>query len=213
MIKAIIFDLDGVISDTNKLHASIEASLLKECGVNVKPEELMKNYAGLSDKEFFKKIFEDYGVSGDVNAIYENKWDKMMLLAVNNISPIPGAIEIINGLRESGLKLSVGSASPIKFIELVLSELGLKEKFDTITSGEEVKYGKPNPEIFSLTAKRLKVDPRECVVIEDADKGMIAAKKAKMKCIGLVKEEDKKHPADLIVTTLENLTVERIINL
>jgi len=213
MIKAVIFDLDGVISDTNKLHASIEASLLKENGINVKPDELMKNYAGLSDKEFFKKILKDYGISGDADTLYKEKWERMMPIAANNILPIPGAIKIINDLKERGLKIGISSASPLKFIELVLSKLGLKEKFDAITSGEEVKYGKPNPEIFSLTAKKLKVNSQECLVIEDSDNGMTAAKKAGMKCIGLVKEEAKKHPADLILTTLENLTVEKIINL
>ena len=84
--------------------------------------------------------------------------------------------------------LGIASSAPINFIETVLSKLGLKEKFEVITSAEEVKYGKPNPEIFLLAAKKLNVNPQECVVIEDAEGGMTGAKKANMKCIGLVKE-------------------------
>jgi len=213
MIKAIIFDMDGVISDTQRLHASIEISLLKKHGIDISPEELTTNYAGISDKEFFTKIFEVCGVTTDVKDVIKEKWDKMMPLAVNNILPIPGAIKIINDLKEAGFKLGVASSAPIKFIELVLKELGLKDKFQAVTSVEDVEYSKPNPEIFLLTAKKLNVNPKDCVVIEDAESGMIAAKKAGMKCIGLVNKNDEKYHADLLITSLENLTVEEIINL
>lgn len=213
MIKAIIFDLDGVISDTQRLHASIEVSLLKKYGIDMDPEELTANYAGIADEEFFIKIFEDYGITADAKDVIGEKWDKMMPLAVNNILPIPGAIKIINDLKEAGFKLGVASSAPIKFIELVLKELKLKDKFQAITSVEDVRHSKPDPEIFLLTAQRLNANPEECVVIEDAESGMTAAKKAGMKCIGLVKKNDKKYPADLIVTTLKNLTAGEIINL
>ncbi|MDD5145243.1 MAG: HAD family phosphatase [Candidatus Pacebacteria bacterium] len=212
MIKAVIFDMDGVISDTQKLHASIEVDLLKKYGVFVTAEEITKNYNGLPDKVFFEKIFKAYNVLADIDSIRKEKWEKMMVSAPGNIFAIPGAVKIINDLRLMGLKLGVASSSSAEFVELVLSELEIKNNFDAITSTAEVKFGKPNPDIFLLAAKKLGADPKECVVIEDAISGMTAAKSAGMMCVGLI-HDDRNYPADLTVTTLEDLTVEKIINL
>ena len=187
-IKAVIFDMDGVISDTQKLHASVEEKLLKKYGIELNSDEITEKYAGVPDKEFFEKIFKDYKVSVDVEKIINEKWKEMINIAKNNIFPIPGIIELVKQLKENRFKLAVASSSPHNFIELVLSELKLEGKFDVIVSAEDVKFGKPNPEIFLLASKNLSVDPSECVVIEDGINGIIAAKRAGMKCILLTRE-------------------------
>lgn len=208
-----IFDMDGVISDTQGLHAEVEEELLKKYGVTMSADEITEKYAGVSDKEFFERAFKGHRMPpNDITIIIAEKWDEMVALAENNIRPIPGAIELISELKRQKFKLGVASASPVKFIDLVLSKLKLKEEFDVITSGDEVERGKPDPDIFLLTAKKLGVRPKECVVIEDGINGMIAAKRAGMKCVGLVKNEGS-YPADLIVNEFKELTIEKIKNL
>ncbi len=209
-IKAVIFDMDGVVSDTQKLHASVEESLLKKYGIKMDVEEITEKYAGVPDRKVFERIFRDNNILVDVDKVIKEKWDKMFSLTKNNVSPISGAMELINELKNNGFKLGIASSSPIRFIELVLSELGLKEKFYAITGAEEVKYGKPDPQIFLLTARKLRVTPKECVVIEDGISGMIAAKRAGMKCIGLVEKENRDYPADLIVRSLREIKIENL---
>ena len=210
-IKAIIFDMDGVISDTQKLHALVEEEILRRYGVNLSPEEITQKYAGTTDREFFEKIFNDHNISVDVENIIKEKWERMIKISKNNISPISGAVELIKNLRRNDFKLAIASASPHNFIKLVLEELNLKGKFDVIVSAEDVKFGKPNPEIFLLAVKKLRVKPEECIIIEDGINGIIAGKKAGMKCIWFTKEENKtKVPADLIVNDLKELTIAKI---
>lgn len=210
MVRAVIFDMDGVISDTQGLHAEVEEELLKEYEVAVSAEEITGGYAGVSDREFFETIFQGHGrPPKEIDVIIEEKWDRMMALAENNVQPIPGVIELIRELKGRGFRLGVASASPMKFIALVLSELGLRGEFDAVTSAEEVERGKPDPEVFLLTAERLGVRPEDCVVIEDAINGMVAAKRAGMKCVGLVKKGGE-YPADLVVRGFGGLSIARI---
>ena len=94
----------------------------------------------------------------------------------------------------------------MQFINLVLRELKLRRYFDALVSGESLKKGKPNPAIFLATAKKIAVKPNQCLVIEDGLSGMIAAKRGRMKCIGLVKKKNKrKYPADFLVTNLKEI--------
>ncbi|MCD6414743.1 MAG: HAD family phosphatase [Candidatus Diapherotrites archaeon] len=213
MLRAVIFDMDGVISDTQKFHETVEMTLLRKHGIDVTHEEI-ESYTGVSDKEFFEGLFRKYCVHlDDIDAIIREKWDMMLELARRGIQPIPGALELINKCKNHNLKLGVASASPPEFIKLVLSELGIENLFDAVTSSHEVERGKPEPDVFILTAKRLGVLPRNCVVIEDGINGMLAAKKAGMKCIALAKDTTKSYPADLVVERLANLSFSTFTSL
>jgi len=207
-MKAVIFDLDGVISDTNFLQSRVEENLLKKYGINLSYKEITEKYAGMSDKEFFKKVCKNFGKKCNVDKLINEKWKEILTIAkTKRIRPIKGSIKLINKLKKAGFKLGVASASRKEFIELVLSRLKVLDKIDAITSSTEVKKGKPDPEIFLLTAKKLKVNPKNCIVIEDGKLGMIAAKKAGMKCIGLVKNRKENYPADKIVSNLSQLSL------
>ena len=118
---------------------------------------------------------------------------------------MPGAIELIRLLKEHGVKLAIASSAPLENIQLVLSGLGIDDCFDTIVWGREVTEGKPSPQVFLLAARKLGVQPQECVVVEDAVAGVAAAKKAGMKCVAVTNthHEVSLREADLIVDTLE----------
>lgn len=219
MIKAVIFDMDGVISDTQTLQSKVEEEILKEFRIKLSAEEITRKYGGFSDKEFFEKIFSEYGIEVNISKVIQRKWKQVMNLLNGYVTPMPGAKELINELKKHNIKLAVASSSPRKFVELVLSSLGIKDKFDVIISSEDVDdKSKPDPSIFLKTAKILNVAPDDCVVIEDSLNGMLAAKRAGMKCIGLIKSNNcenshKKYPADILVTSLETLSAENLLKM
>lgn len=219
MIKAVIFDMDGVISDTQKLHASVEEKLLQRFGIRIKASEITEKFGGMPTKEIFKKLFKENKVSTDIDSIMEEKWEEMIKYAKDSVSPVSGSIELINELKRQNFKLAISSSSPKKYVNVVLDKLKLKGKFDVITTQEEVKRGKPYPDISLLTAKKLETLPEECVVIEDGISGMMSAKRAGMKSIAFIdksrstKTDNGNYPADLIVNDLKKINSKKIKSL
>lgn len=216
MIKAVIFDMDGVISDTQKLHAKVEEKLLGKYGIKIKADEITEKFSGVPTKDFFQELFNEHKISINIDLIMKEKWKEMIIDAKKSVSAVSGAIELINELKKQDFKLGVASSSTKKYVDVVLSKLKLKEKFDVIVTQEEVRHGKPNPDIFLLTARRLNVLPENCIVIEDGISGIIAAKKAGMKSIAFIDKTKivrNIYPADLIVSDLKLLTFEKIKNL
>ncbi|MBI2463409.1 HAD family phosphatase [Candidatus Peregrinibacteria bacterium] len=212
MIRAVIFDMDGVISDTQKIFSSVESEQLKKYGIHVTPEKLEEKYAAMSDRPFYEKIFKDYEKPlPNIETLMQKKWEKMFMLTEKNVEALPGVVKLITDLKNHNFKLAVASASLFNFIENVLQALKIKNMFDSIASSEEVKNGKPAPDVFLLAAKRLEIDPKDCIVIEDSINGMIAAKTAGMKCIGYVRKNTKKqYPADKIIENFSEMNSEKI---
>lgn len=213
MIKAMIFDMDGVISDTQGIHANTESELLKRYGIEMHPDEITRRYAGVGDEEMFREIFSrGQKKIPEIEQLIEKKWRIMDHLVRGNVREVPGTREFIERLENLGLPLAVGSASRLSFVEMVLAELGLRDRFRVIASAEEVEKGKPEPDLFLLVANRLSIAPENCVVIEDGVSGMIAAKRAKMQCIGLVRDQiEQNYPAELIVADLREVPIDRFV--
>lgn len=210
-MKAVIFDMDGVISDTQVIHARFESELFRRHGIEISPEEMSDRYAGVSGRVYFKSEFDRHGIDADIDALVEEKWAMLADLDDDDIVAVPGSVELIGSLKDGGFRLAVASASRRVFVERVLSVLGVLDSFDAIATSQEVEHGKPDPGVFLLAAERLGAKPADCVVIEDGKNGMVAARRAGMKCIGLVPDTDhEKYPADLLVPGLDDLTVDRI---
>ncbi len=204
--KAVIFDMDGVISDTQELHAEVESALLNEYGIVMTPEEIAREYAGVSDRAMFRELFERYTVlTGSVEDVVRTKWERMHQAKDGRMVPIPNAISLIQDLKREGFKLAVASASPKAFIDEVLRTLRISAYFDAVVSAEEVAKGKPAPDIFLLAATLLGVAPHEVVVIEDGRSGMIGARAAGMACIGLVSSGSGDFPATALVSSLSEI--------
>lgn len=212
MIEAIIFDMDGVISDTQKIHSTIESDLLKQHGVYIRPEEITARFSGVDDREFVRKMSKEHGTEIDFETFKLEKSARLFPLLKQGVDPIPGAIKLIHECRKEGLRLGLASASRTEIIRMILGQLKLGELFHAITSGKEVEKGKPDPGIFLLTAQKLWVHPEKCIVIEDGISGMLGAKRAGMRCVGLVTDPGLNRVADMVVTSLEQLTVAKIFS-
>lgn len=213
-ITTIIFDMDGVLSDTQHLHALAESTLLKRYGIDLAPDEITRRFAGYADHEFYATVFREAGKIANLDQVIQEKWGPFLEQAHGNIKAIPGAADTVRRLKNAGFVLGVASASIPEFIRLVVQELGLSEEFQTLTSGNEVPNGKPAPDVFLLAAERLGAKPEQCLVIEDGVNGMIAAQRAGMKCIGLVQAHlaalHPDYPADVVVDTHDKITPELI---
>ena len=212
MINTVIFDMDGVISDTQKVHAQVASELMAKQGATISPEDVTLRFAGIKTADCFRTIFEEHNITTEnLPAILEENWKRMISLAKTNVDAIPGAIEFISDLAENDFKLGVAS-SPSDYVDAVLTRLNVIDLFGSITSGQEVKKGKPEPDIFLLAAEKLSSKPRDCLVIEDSISGTIAARRAGMVCVALlnISDEPSGSPADYTITSITELTIEKI---
>jgi HAD superfamily hydrolase (TIGR01549 family) len=211
MIKAVIFDMDGVVSDTQGFHGQVESMLLEEHGIIMKPEQISSKYAGVQDEKMFAEIFEANGiVVNSIDDIILRKWEIMENTTRGKITAIPYAIDLIQSLKDNGFKLAIASASTKSFIDKVIDSLNVRQYFDVLVSSYEVAHGKPAPDIFLLAAKRLNVQPKEAIVIEDGRSGMIGATAAGMKSIGLIANTKNDYPATKLVSSLRDVSVDFI---
>jgi HAD superfamily hydrolase (TIGR01549 family) len=212
-ITAIIFDMDGVISDTQKLHSKVEQEILSRFGINISSEEITKKYSGVKTSEFFDELLKNQPQPYNLNELMEEKWKRMAELGEKSVEEIDGATELICRLYDAGFKMAVASASNQAYVKSVIQSLNLEKYFKFLASGDMVSKGKPNPEIFLLAASRLEANPENCLVIEDGMSGMQAAKIGKMKCIGLVKLKNNQYPTKNLVLSLKEITLEYLSSL
>ncbi len=209
--RAVIFDMDGVISDTQKFHSTVESLILKDLNILIKPKEISQKYAGVTDERMFAELLKKHGINVEVvKDIVLKKWALMQEFATGKIKPIPHAVPLIRTLKEAHFKLAIASASTMSFINEVVIDLHISRYFDAIVSAQEVKHGKPAPDVFLLAAQRLGVKPEAVVVIEDGRSGMMGATAAHMKSIGLVSNIAEDYPATKLVSSLNEITVEMI---
>ncbi len=215
MIEAVIFDLDGVIVDSEPMHLIVDRDIIRSNGIEISDDEL-KKYIGISNVKLWTDLIEKYKVKHTVEEmVNQQKKNKIEAFKNSNLKPIDGVVELINSIKENKIRLALASSSPLEFVETVLKKTGLLEKFEVILSGESFKRGKPEPDIFLAAAKELGKAPSQCVVIEDSAHGVQAAKSAGMKCIGYINQgsgnQDLSH-ADFTVRHFSELTIDKILN-
>jgi beta-phosphoglucomutase family hydrolase len=213
-LEAVLWDLDGVIADTGPYHCQAWQEVFQPRGLNF-TEEDFKRHFGRRNDTIIRDIAGDSISQQELDIIATEKEINYRNRVTRNIKPLPGAIELIRTLGEHGVKMAIASSAPMENILLILKSLGIKDCFQAIVCGREVAEGKPNPQVFLLAAKKLGVEPQDCVVIEDAVAGVTAAKSAGMKCLAVTNS----HPqhslieANLIVDTLVTVSVSDLLNL
>jgi HAD superfamily hydrolase (TIGR01509 family) len=184
MTEAVIFDMDGVIINSEEEHYAANLKLFSELGISLEAIDYNK-FVGLSSRLMWKELKNKYKLQKSI--------ESLMLLGENAIMAqfeplhlviMPGLSDLLDYINERSMKIAIASSSPLALIELVVKKLDIAEYFDLFMSGDDVPRGKPYPDIYSRTAALLKTSPENCLVIEDSYNGAQAAKKANMKCIG-----------------------------
>lgn len=185
--KAIIFDLDGVICHTDQYHYKAWKVLADEIGVYF-DEEINNRLRGVSRMDSFNIILEKYqGVITEEEKLkYAAKKNEIYRKLLENMSEKDLSKEVkdtLDILRDKGLKLGIGSSS--KNAKFILERIGLGDYFDEISDGNNISKSKPDPQVFLLAAQYLQVDPKDCLVVEDAQSGVEAAIAANMDCAAI----------------------------
>jgi beta-phosphoglucomutase len=187
MIKAAIFDLDGVIIDTAHYHYIAWKRLASEFGITLTPvhNELLKGVSRLRSLEIILSLgkIELPDQQKEQLAEKKNKWFVEYIESIRPEEIYPGVRELLKVLKKKNIK--VGLASSSKNAPRVIELLGIARDFDTIVDGTMITHTKPDPEIFLLAAHKLGIAPVDCVVFEDAEAGVEAALAAGMKCVGV----------------------------
>ena len=185
-MKAVIFDMDGVLVDSQPYHFKADIDTMAEYGV-IKDQKFYEAFAGTLTDNRMRTLRDMFGLDVPAEELIEKR-EKMILdiMANEDIKPVSGIPELLRSIKALGLKTAVASSSGIELIKLVLDRLGIAVYFDSITSGNDVKMGKPSPDIFLLAAERIGAEPSECLVVEDSENGVKAAKSAGMKALGYI---------------------------
>lgn len=214
MIKALIFDLDGVIVDTAHYHFLAWRRLAAELGFDLTPEanEQLKGVSRVESLELILQMGNITLGADEKHALAEKKngWFVEYLREMKKEEIFPGVSTLLQAAQESGLKIALASSS--KNAPLVIELLGIGSFFDIMIDGTMITNGKPDPEIFLLAASKIGIEPGDCVVVEDAEAGVIAAVNAGMKCIGIGKPEQLSK-ADVVLAKTGDITFSLLAKL
>ena len=214
MIKAVIFDLDGVIAETEHVHIQAETETMLKHGVKISENELHQ-YTGTTAKQMLTALTRKYRLHVTFNEIFNEKEEIMFRLLEKKVQPTNGVIELLRKLKQMKIKLGIASSSHKRLIEYVLKELEIAPLFDSVVGAEDVANSKPNPEIFLTCAKKLHAEPTECLVVEDSKLGVEGAKKAGMKCLGYRNPNSGNQDlskADIVTNDFSKLDIRNLLS-
>ena len=215
-MEAAIFDMDGVLIDSEPLHFMSDITLLKRLNIET-TEEYHNKYVGFSAPVKWKEIIGEFNIQNSLQEILNMSVStKLELLKQSDYDPIEGIPELLEELNFHNIPVAVASSSSGKFIKEVLKKIRVEKYITTWVSGENIEKSKPEPDIFLKTAEVLQVNPRGCVVIEDSKNGVIAAKRAGMKCIGFKNINSGNQDlskADIIVDRITGIKINNLISM
>jgi beta-phosphoglucomutase len=211
---AVIFDMDGVLVDSEPLYDQATTLFLRDFGVEA-DSAFYDRLRGLTLPAVWGSLKDRYALPQPLAELAAESSRRLDLFFAElpGLEPMPGARELVAALRTEGVALAVASSSRRSRVELLLRRLGLEPAFAAVVSGDDVERGKPDPEIFLAAADRLDVAPARCAVLEDADRGVRAALAAGMRCVALDRGQGGQPGlalAHLTVTDLRDLSPARL---
>ena len=215
MINAVIFDMDGVMIDSEPLWEKTERILLARRSIDYSPDYRDK-IVGLNQRDSGRLLVDTFDLDETVDDIINERISILTSIYEKELELIPALVPLLGQLAREGYRLAVASSSPLRVVNFVLDMFSLHNHFLTVVSGDSVGNGKPHPDIYVHTAETLGVKPAECVAIEDSINGLRSAKGAGMYCIAIPDKRltpDQFESADVILDSLRELTPETIKSL
>lgn len=213
MIKGVLFDMDGVLVDSEPYICKAAIMMFDELGIMVRPEDFHP-FVGMGENRYIGGVAENHGVKVDIEVVKARTYEIYENIVRGRLSPLPGAHEFISRCRNKGLKLALATSADRVKMEVNLKEIGLPAgTFDFIITGLDVVNKKPSPDIYIRAAEGIGLQPDECLVVEDAVSGIKAGKAAGCKCLGVTSSFDGSAlaEADWICESLLNVS-ENAIN-
>jgi beta-phosphoglucomutase len=213
LLKGALFDLDGVLVSTDEYHFQSWKKMTDAEGIAF-DRKVNHRLRGVSRLESLNIILEEAGVEvpeEKKSALTDrkNEYYRELLKNLTPESTLPGAREMLTALRERGVKIAVASSS--KNARSIVAQIGIADMLDAIVDGTEIENSKPDPEVFLKAAERVGLKPSECVVIEDAEAGIEAAKAAGMKFVGVGDREGLPNADGRVVASLADIAPEALL--
>jgi HAD superfamily hydrolase (TIGR01509 family) len=206
---AVIFDMDGVLVDSEPYYMDVEQTTFKELGLNISEEEHL-TYQGTAYDRMWQMIKEKHEIKKTVDELVEFSVQHIAssFSALEKIEPMPGVEDLIKRLIKRNVPIALASSSYLEVITIILRRTGLDKYFEVVVDNIRAQSSKPDPDIFLLAAKELGIAPEKCAVIEDSTNGVLAAKAAGMYCIAFAGPNtgaQDHSQADLIITNFDTL--------
>lgn len=216
MIKAVIFDMDGLLIDSEPLWKEAEVKILNKVGIPLTPEKA-KETMGLRENEVIEYWLLKYPQENvSEQKILSDVIDEVTRLIIARAEMMEGVNEVIELFASQNIPMAVASSSEVSIIDAALGKIMIKDKMKVICSAEHEKFGKPHPGVYITAAEKLGISPLECLVFEDSPNGLLAAKSAKMKCVVVPDSSligDKRFGiADLSFNSLKDFTLEHLMS-
>lgn len=211
MIKAVVYDVDGTLINSEPLHVSAWDNALKQYGssLGALPESFRVSMAGRKPIAIATNMVSGLQLSVTGDELLATKAGMLMQAVRGGVEQIPGAVSSVRRFYDTGLPLGIGAALDRGYVDLVLNQLEIADLFAAIVTGDQITKGKPDPETYATVVQRLGLKPSDCVVFEDAKSGIASAKNAGCYCIAIESDEAVKQDtsqADLVVKSWDSVT-------
>ncbi len=209
---AVIFDMDGVIIDSNPFHKISLRQFCAQHGYHLSDEELLNKIYGRTNNDWIRNLFGDLPKER-ILELGEEKEALFRDLYKDEIKPLAGLEDFLKLLESQKITKAIGTSAPRSNVDFCLNSTHLKKYFQTILDQSDVEHGKPNPEIYLKVAKRIGFDPKQCIVFEDSLSGVEAAQRAGSKVVGVTTthtHEELNH-TDFVIDDFTGLTPERLV--
>ncbi len=210
MLKAIVFDLDGVLAKTEKFSFAAAKETLKEFGIIL--TEKPYRFIGMSDKNIFQTLAKENGITANPEDYVKKKDKRYMELAKGNTKPFGNVDKFLENISQTEIKLAIASSGTDEKVKFSLNELELSKYFDVRVTGSEVHHSKPHPEIYEIATKKLGFLPEECLAVEDALNGIESAHNANMQVLAVTTSfpKEKLSHAELIVDNFADIKIDEL---
>jgi beta-phosphoglucomutase len=212
MIKGVLFDMDGVLVDSESFICKAAIMMFSELGLKVNPKDFLP-FVGMGENRYLGGVAEKYGLSVKIEDVKARTYEIYGNIVPGLLKPLPGAIEFVSRCGNNGLKLALATSADRVKMEINLREIGLPaEQFDTIITGLDVKMKKPFPEIYLKATERIGLKPENCLVVEDAVSGIDAGKAAGCRCLAVTTSFNREalKKADWVCDSLVNVPEEAL---
>lgn len=211
-MKAVIFDMDGVIIDSHSVAYRLLCESANKFGCNLTVDEI-KQWGSLSSRQFWQIIKEKYSLSQQLDELIHTYDVDREISLYKEIGLITGIVELLEDLKENRIIAALATSASSKRMNAVLEMFNLKRFFEKCLCDEDVSFSKPNPEIYLKASIVLSIPPNECIVIEDSKNGKIAAQRAGMKCVGftgLKHVNEDMSGCDLIIDNFNEINANKL---
>lgn len=210
--------MDGLMIDSNIVISRAYEAVLREYGVKPKRNDQgIVQTPGISAQDNWRNLVKIYGINEDVELLAYKKNQLQINFIKQGVNAMPGLVSLLDLLSEHQIQMAIASSSIREVVEDVIQQLKIEHFFTAIVAGGEVTHGKPAPDIFLAAAKKMLMDPDDCVAFEDAFDGVVAAKAAGMKCIAVPAKAEPEYPkfkkADIVLPSLGQVNWKMITKL